>query len=419
MPGTVNVKKVLVLLIGEVLEDPRVYRTCISLCECGADVTVACTNPSLRPERETYNNLSIIRFPHRKDFFLKRFYIWLQGRLHPRMGQILANVHEKVPSSSLRAALRNYVLNLNYTHFKKTNLKINRLMVSALAGESFDLIHCNDVDTLFAGNELKRNGVAGALLYDSHEYWAGIGVLGSRSNDTLCEIEASGIRHADYVVTVNQMIAERLEEQYNLKETPSIVMNCPYRYEGELHVDIVNSPVRVIYQGKLQAFRGLVELVKAFKFIDSAILTLSGYGPLEKGLKLLAKAQGLTEKVVFAGRYEPEDAIPLLADHDIGVMTFRDVTLNMVYSSPNKFFDYAMAGLAVAASDLPFLSHTVKRYDMGKLFGKIEPESIAETLKSMISDKERLMKYKNNARKIAVETFCWEEQFRGNYPWRP
>ena len=64
-------KKILVLLIGEVLEDPRVYRTCVSLSEGGADVTVACTNPSQRTERETYKNLSIIRFPHRKEFIIK------------------------------------------------------------------------------------------------------------------------------------------------------------------------------------------------------------------------------------------------------------------------------------------------------------------------------------------------------------
>ena len=68
MPVSKKKKKVLVLLIGEILEDPRVYKTCMSLCERGVDVTVACTNPSMRQERETHNTISIIRFPSRRIF---------------------------------------------------------------------------------------------------------------------------------------------------------------------------------------------------------------------------------------------------------------------------------------------------------------------------------------------------------------
>lgn len=412
-------KNVLVLLIGEVLDDPRVFKTCLSLGDSGADVTVACTNPSFKPEREKYKDLSIIRFPHRKEFFLKKLYNWLQDRIHPEMGKVLSRVHEEVPTSSIRVGIRNFLLTLNYAHFMKSNLKINRLMVSAFAGESFDLVHCNDVDTLFAGNELRRKGVTKALLYDSHEFWAGIGVHGSKSNKNLSKAEALGIHNADYVVTVNPLIADLMKEHHNLKKTPSVVMNCPYRYDGKIHVDDVHTPVRVIYQGKLQAFRGLAELARAFKYIDNGILTFSGYGPLEESLKLLVKSENLTDRVVFTGRYEPRDAIKILADHDIGVLPFRDVTLSIVYSSPNKLFDYAAAGLAIAASNLPFLTMTVRNNVMGELFKRIDPNTIAETLNNLISDHELLKKYKKNAQKVAAESFSWEDQFAKNYPWKP
>ncbi|MBA7562520.1 hypothetical protein ES708_04172 [subsurface metagenome] len=81
-------KKVLVLLLWEILEDPRVYKTCRSLCADGAEVTIACTNPSRLPDSERHDGLSIIRFTHPREFFLKRLYIWLQSRLHPRFGNI-------------------------------------------------------------------------------------------------------------------------------------------------------------------------------------------------------------------------------------------------------------------------------------------------------------------------------------------
>ena len=125
------------------------------------------------------------------------------------------------------------------------------------------------------------------------------------------------------------------------------------------------------------------------------------------------------DRVIFTGRYDPRDAIKILADHDIGVLPFRDVTLSIVYSSPNKLFDYAAAGLAIAASNLPFLTMTVRNNDMGKLFERIDPETIAETLNSLISDSELIKQYKKNTYKAAVESFSWEEQFEKNYPWKP
>ncbi|MFC1693339.1 glycosyltransferase [Candidatus Latescibacterota bacterium] len=418
MRETDTVKNVLILLIGEILEDPRVYRTAVSLSEWGARVIVACTNPYRKPSRETHKNLSIVRFPHRKVFFLKKLYNWLQSRLHPGMGEVLSRAHEDVPSSPVKTALRNYLLTMNFKHFMKSNMKINRMMIDTFAGQTFDLVHCNDVDTLFAGSALKKNGTARSVLYDSHEYWSGIGVHGSQPNDALREIETEGINHADYVVTVNPMIADLLKEQYQLKEIPSVVMNCPYIYEGEIHTDKVHSPVRMIYQGKLQAFRGLAELVLAFKHIDNGTLTLSGYGPLEEHLKRIAESEGLTDKVTFTGRYKPDSALPILAEHDIGIMPFSDVTLSIVYSSPNKLFDYAMAGLAVAASNLPFLNLTIKDNGMGNLFDSLDSESIAETLNAMIVEPDRLKTCKVESRKAALSIYNWEKQIR-NYPWRP
>ena len=267
---------------------------------------------------------------------------------------------------------------------------------------------------MFAGNELRRTGIAGTLLYDSHEFWPGLGVYGSRTNNSIREAEAVGIKNADFVVTVNPLMADLIREEYGLKETPSAVMNCPYRYEGKLYVDEVHSPVRIIYQGKLQAFRGLPELVLAFKHISNGVLTLSGFGPQKEQLINLVKKEKLTDRVVFAGRYEPLAALKILLEHDIGVMPYKDVNLNNRYISPNKVFDYAMAGLAVTVSNLPFVAGTVLENDMGRLFESVDPGSISETLNSMISDTGRLMQYKNNARKAAVETFCWEEQFWKN-----
>ncbi len=410
--------KALVLLIGEVLEDPRVLRTCQSLRDSGVEVTVGCTRLSGRAPREEWEGLRIIRFPHRKESLLKRGYLWFQGKIRPEYSGVFARAHEEAPASGIRTALRNLALSLNFRTYLRNTLRINRAMVRAFSGGAFDLVHCNDADTLSAGSALKRCGAAREMLYDAHEYWPGMGVTGSAANDSIRRLESAGIANADYVTTVNPLIADMLQRDYRLAGTPAVVMNCPRLDTGAEPPDAVHRPVRVLYQGKVQAFRGVEQLVLAFRLLEGAELTVAGDGPLLDRCRLLAVSEGLEDRVHFTGRYEPGDTLSIVREHDIGVLPFSTATLSITYSSPNKLFDYAMGGLAIASSDLPFMRTVIGECDMGALFPDNRPESIAEALREMIRDPERLRECKRNARRAAIERFSWEKQFGGNYPWK-
>ena len=121
----------------------------------------------------------------------------------------------------------------------------------------------------------------------------------------------------------------------------------------------------------------------------------------------------------FSGRYKPDEALSIVAEYDIGVLPFIPVTQNINYTSPNKLFDYAMGGLAIVSSELPFMKMIIEENSMGTIFPRIDPESIAATLNAMIADTEKLKAYKKNARKAAEENYYWEKQFEKNYPWKP
>lgn len=411
-------KKVLVLLIGEVCEDPRVLRTCLSLRDAGAVVTVGCTDLSGRASEEIWNGLHIIRFPNRKESFLKRTYLWLQGKLRPGYGRMFARVHEEVPGSKAAAALRNLLVSINFRSYMRGTLRINRRMVQVFSGETFDLVHCNDADTLPAGSALKRSGAAREMLYDAHEYWPGIGVHGSVANRSIRRMEETGIANADYVVTVNSLIADMMRHDYRLPCAPSVVMNCPLLDTAADPPDGPHQPVRVLYQGKVQAFRGIEQLVLAFRALEGMELTIAGDGPLLERFRLMVETEGLGDRVRFTGRYEPDETLSVARQHDIGVLPFSPVTLSITYSSPNKLFDYAMSGLAIASVDLPFMRMVIEEHRMGMLFRDNSPKTIADALRSLASDSERLREYRRNARRAALERFSWEAQFAGNYPWK-
>jgi glycosyltransferase involved in cell wall biosynthesis len=169
----------------------------------------------------------------------------------------------------------------------------------------------------------------------------------------------------------------------------------------------------------VQAFRGLEELVLAFRRIDGAELVISGYGPIEQRLIRLAASEGIAERVHFTGRYSPSDALSIVAGCDIGVLPFDAVTKSIEYSSPNKLFDYAMGGLAVAATSLPFIRQFIEENDAGRTFSRNDPDEIAATINEMAADTERLTEYRHNARTAAYDRFHWDKQFSENYPWMP
>ena len=408
--------QVLVLVVDEVLEDPRVFKTCSSLVGAGARVTVGCTNPGGRPAEERREGLRIVRFPHPPDFFLKRWYSRFQGRLG-WLGSAAASLHEEAPASGLRALLRTAVLAANFRHLLRTTAATNQRMIRAFSGGNFDLVHANDLLTLAAGGAIREAGAARELLYDTHEFWPGLASEGSPANRAWEKMERRLIGRADHVVTVNPFIAELLEKTYRLGGTPAVVMNCP-PLDTDDPVRSAGNPVRVLYQGRLQAYRGLEELVLAFAEVEGGTLTVSGDGPLKGGLQTLVESEGLGGKVRFSGRFARDEGMQVIRECDIGVIPYKPVNLNNTYSSPNKLFEYMMGGLALATSDLPFLSGVVREEKAGIVFRSFEPAGIARDLNKLIRDRQSLQRFREGASGAARQRYHWDRQF-ANYPWRP
>ena len=68
----------------------------------------------------------------------------------------------------------------------------------------------------------------------------------------------------------------------------------------------------------------------------------------------------------------------------IGVCLTIDNCLNHKYSLPNKFFEYAMAGLPMLVSDLPEMRKLVEKYNCGVICESITPDGIVNGLKKLL-----------------------------------
>jgi glycosyltransferase involved in cell wall biosynthesis len=114
--------------------------------------------------------------------------------------------------------------------------------------------------------------------------------------------------------------------------------------------------------------------------------------------------------VIFLDPVKPTETVQSLADFDIGVVPVQPASISYQLCSPNKFFDYLMAGLPVACADLPELKRIVLEEGVGALFNPYDPEDIARCINSMASDHQRLSHMRKNALACSREKYNWEAQ---------
>jgi glycosyltransferase involved in cell wall biosynthesis len=76
---------------------------------------------------------------------------------------------------------------------------------------------------------------------------------------------------------------------------------------------------------------------------------------------------------------------------------------------PNKLFDYIHAGIPVLASDLVEVKKVVETLKVGEIVPELVPEKLAERIRQMLSDEDKLAQYKANT-KNAAEELTWEKE---------
>ena len=276
--------------------------------------------------------------------------------------------------------------------------------------EKPDIVHANDLDTLYAGAYIARREGA-KLIYDSHDLYLQSG-WSAEAQDWLSvyvDVEAEYIHQADAVITANDGISDILRQNYG-HTAPTIEV-----YNGCQNVmrepTPVHDPVRFIFSGIFGKNRGLKALVEAFDQLrGQAELTLQGYGGIEGELRSYVKDRRLEDVVFFVDAVEPAQIVPLLHDYDVGVLTWRAETKNLEITAPNKLFDYIGAGLALVATyDLSFIAQLIETHDNGYLFDNTGADSIAEAFRRIIARPDVLSAKKGASIQVAP-LYSWEAQ---------
>jgi glycosyltransferase involved in cell wall biosynthesis len=273
------------------------------------------------------------------------------------------------------------------------------------------IIHCHDLWPLPAAAfaSLLKNC---SLVYDAHEYYGGLNIFNKRParKNIWMIMEWLSIPLVNTLITVSEPLGELYRKRYPQLKKVDIIRNVPKFEEPKKSEKFVDSLFKntVIFHGHFKPGRGLQNLVQAMKNLPDVKLILVGGGELKDTLYSLDSDLKLNN-IEFVDYINQNELISHASMADIGIVLFESTSLNYSFALPNKFFEYAMAGLPILASNIETLKYYIEKYDVGKIVNPDNIEEISNTLKEMLSEEFNLKKWKSNCLQMAKE--CnWENE---------
>ncbi|MDP2402104.1 MAG: glycosyltransferase, partial [Actinomycetota bacterium] len=170
--------------------------------------------------------------------------------------------------------------------------------------------------------------------------------------------------------------------------------------------------VIVLYQGGIMIGRAVDELVEAVARVPELTLVVQGTGDYEPQMRARVRSCDVEDRVIFMGQVPHEDLFELTCGADIGTIFLDGVTLNHQLAWPNRLFMYFMAGIAVAATDLPGMAGLLEPSNAGLLARAGDVDSMASVLSRLAGDPGLRSEMGASGRRLAEDRFNWEHERR-------
>ena len=271
-----------------------------------------------------------------------------------------------------------------------------------------------DLDTLPAGclaTLLRRK----KRMFDAHEYFTEVPEVTHRPVvrffwEMVARVCLPFYRHA---YTVGPALAEIFGKKYGT--TFGVVRNMPPHDSFPMDRDglfiIHHSSLKkvLLYQGALNAGRGIEQMLAAMQHLDGVELWLAGEGDLSETLRRLAAKLHVQDRVRFLGFVKPADLKALTGNAWIGINVLENRGLSYYYSLANKFFDYVQAGVPVLTMNFPEYRAMNAQYEVAVLLDNLAPGTIEGAIKHLLENPDAYRQLQE-ATLAAREDWIWEHE---------
>ncbi len=215
------------------------------------------------------------------------------------------------------------------------------------------------------------------------------------------------------LVVINNYIKERFLKlgfsEENILVSPDAVDLEKFfeikKEEARKKLGLSQDKKMVLYWGNFKSWKGVDTLAEAARFLPELSIYLIG-GTKDSDIERIKnKVRGLNN-VLVEGFKDQSEAPYYMASADVLVLpnTAHDEN-SQYFTSPLKLFEYMAAEKPIVASDLPSLREIIDA-ESAIFFTPDDPQSLAESIRSIIDDGGRASKISKNAR-MKVENYTW------------
>ncbi|MBC5635718.1 glycosyltransferase [Ornithinibacillus sp. BX22] len=414
-------KNVCMFVWNHFTNDARVLRECTALSENGYKVDLICIHdpsdkslPKFEVRNDGFRVFRVRRYPFLLDLMQGMAKRMIKNKLIGLLGLMLwLTAIYFIPYIS--AIITFLAIILLKSKLKVVWIRGNiflRMIVRGLQ-QKYDIYHSNDLNTLPQGYICSKLRIKKKkLVYDSHE------VQTSRTGydkSFYGKSEKFFIKKIDTMIVENHTRAKYNEELYDFY--PNVVHNYPFKQDDNrvkkapLH-DILDLPKEekiLLYQGGIQAGRGLEKLIQAVPLFNEGTLVFIGDGRIKTDLLKMVDEMNLHNRVKFLPKVPVEELPSYTKNAYLGFQVLNNTNFNHYSASSNKLFEYIMSGVPIVACSFPEIKRVVEGEQVGVCVDSHDYESIAEGVNFLLTDIETRKNMVDNCFK-AKFIYNWENE---------
>lgn len=414
-------KNVCMFVWNHFTNDARVLRECTALSENGYKVDLICIHdpndkslPKFEVRNDGFRVFRVRRYPFILELIQRILKKMIQNKLLGIVGVILwLTTMYFIPYISTIITFLTIILLKSKLKVVWIRGNIFLRMIARGFQQKYDIYHSNDLNTLPQGYICSKLRIKKKkLVYDSHE------VQTSRTgydNSFYGKSEKFLIKKIDTMIVENHTRAKYNEELYGFY--PNVVHNYPFKQDDNkvkkapLH-DILDLPREekiLLYQGGIQAGRGLEKLIQAVPIFKEGTLVFIGDGRIKTDLLKMVDEMNLHNRVKFLPKVPVEELPSYTKNAYLGFQVLNNTNFNHYSASSNKLFEYIMSGVPVVACSFPEIKRVVEGEQVGVCVDSHDYASIANGVNNLLEDKGFYMKLEKNAINIR-NIYNWENE---------
>jgi glycosyltransferase involved in cell wall biosynthesis len=402
--------RVCIVTPGYLSSTPRVVREADALAGAGFRVRVVCSNGQLTSLRQFDRDLLARRDWQTSVFNWSsgvpaEYWAFHQTRIRHGIARALPDAAWSVPGVLERAEGRVYPE-----------------LAALAAAEPADLYIGHYPDGLAAASQAAERHRA-ALGYDVEDLYVDTVPETPDTRKTRARISAIERRYVprcSYVSAVSAPVAAAFTERYG-GAAPVVLHNC-HLWSDRKAIDGLSKQRRgpslslYWFSQTVGLNRGIQDAIRAAGVMRAPVqihLQGSAADDVKRELSALAAECGVAPALTFHESVAPDELLSRAAEHDVGLALETPEVLNRRLAVTNKQFLYFLAGLGVAASDLPGQRGVMEASpNAGALYDAGDFRSLAALLDAWAAEPAGLAAVKQSALEAARTRWNWECESR-------